>query len=139
MIEIKTLSMPKRCWTCRFFGTGIISQYVCKAMDRKEISTDPRAERASWCPLSEVRPTRVGFWKESHPEEPVLTSRTPLEMKRPEVTPIYVCGHCGGSDHMYGPMYPKRKVICDICGRINIYPWEKAHEQGSSFWEADDA
>ena len=56
----------------------------------------------------------------------------------PGGTPIYVCGHCGGSAHLNGCEYPKRKIICDKCGRINIYPWEDAHERGSSFWEEDE-
>lgn len=55
----------------------------------------------------------------------------------PGGTPYYVCGACGGSGHLNGCEYPRRKVICDTCGRINIYPWEKAYEERSSFWEDD--
>lgn len=53
-------------------------------------------------------------------------------------TPQYECGSCGGSQHLHGVECQLRKVICDNCGRINIYPWEKAYEEGSSLWEEDD-
>jgi hypothetical protein len=55
----------------------------------------------------------------------------------PGGTPYYVCGGCGQSGHLNGCEYPKRKVICDGCGRINIYPWERAYEEGSSLWVDD--
>lgn len=55
----------------------------------------------------------------------------------PGGTPYYVCGACGGSGHLNGCEYPRRKVICDTCGRINLYPWERAYEEGSSLWEDD--
>lgn len=47
----------------------------------------------------------------------------------PGGTPIYVCGRCGGTEHLYGAEFPKRKMICDDCGSINSYPWEKTIEQ----------
>lgn len=56
----------------------------------------------------------------------------------PGGTPCYVCGKCKGSDHLHGVEYPKRKLICDQCGRVNIYPGETAYEVGSSLWEDDD-
>ena len=56
----------------------------------------------------------------------------------PGGTPLYVCGKCGGSAHLNGVEYPKRKVLCDNCGRVNIYPWERAYEEGSSLWENDE-
>ena len=56
----------------------------------------------------------------------------------PGGTPLYECGSCGGSQHLHGLEYSRRKVICDNCGRINIYPWEKAYEEGSSLWEEDN-
>ena len=43
----------------------------------------------------------------------------------PGGTPVYVCAQCGGSEHLYGVEYPKRKVFCDQCGYINFYPWEQ--------------
>ena len=49
-----------------------------------------------------------------------------------------VCGACDGSGHLHGCEYPRRKVICDTCGRINLYPWEKAYEDVSSMWESDE-
>ena len=56
----------------------------------------------------------------------------------PGGTPMYVCGKCGQSAHLFGVEFSKRKVICDGCGRVNIYPWETAHEQTSSLWENDE-
>ena len=56
----------------------------------------------------------------------------------PGGTPMYACGKCGGSYHLHGAEYPKRKIICDECGRVNIYPWEAAYEVGSSLWENDE-
>lgn len=78
------------------------------------------------CPLPDITPVRIGYWKQD--------SGTYLT---PGGTPCYVCGACGGSDHLYGVEYPRRKVVCDKCGRINLYPGETAYEQGSSLWEAD--
>ena len=49
----------------------------------------------------------------------------------------YSCGKCGGTVHHFGAEY-RRKILCDICGRINIYPWEKAYEVGSFLWEDDE-
>lgn len=43
----------------------------------------------------------------------------------PGGTPAYVCGSCGGSEHLYGAEYPKKRLICKQCGSINVYPWEK--------------
>lgn len=56
----------------------------------------------------------------------------------PGGTPLYVCGKCGNSAHLHGVEYPKRKIMCDVCGRVNIYPWEQAYEVGSSLWENDN-
>ena len=55
----------------------------------------------------------------------------------PGGTPMYKCRRCGNSVHLHGVEFPNRKVICDVCGRVNIYPWETAYEQGSSLWEED--
>lgn len=52
----------------------------------------------------------------------------------PGGTPMYACGNCGGSEHLHGAEFPRRKMICDNCGQINIYPWERAYEEGSSLW-----
>lgn len=68
----------------------------------------------------------IGRWK-----------RIPAGMT-PGGTAMYACGKCGGSEHLHGVEYPKRKTVCDNCGRINIYPHEKAYEEGSSIWEPDD-
>lgn len=43
--------------------------------------------------------------------------------------PVYVCGKCGGSEHLYGIEFRKRKMVCDECGSINSYPWEETIEQ----------
>lgn len=56
----------------------------------------------------------------------------------PGGTPAYVCGQCKESYHLHGAEYPKRKVVCDVCGRINIYPFEQAYEEESSIWQNDD-
>lgn len=53
----------------------------------------------------------------------------------PGGTPYFVCGRCGGSGHLYGVEYSKRKVMCDGCGSVNIYPWERAHEEETALWE----
>ena len=46
----------------------------------------------------------------------------------PGGTPVYVCGNCGKSDHLHGVEYPKRKVFCEECGCINMYPWDDIDE-----------
>ena len=69
---------------------------------------------------------RIGRWKRTYVG---LTSAD---------APCYECGKCGGSPHFYGDGYPKRKLLCDICGRVNIYPGEKAWEVSSSLWEEDE-
>lgn len=53
----------------------------------------------------------------------------------PGGTPYFVCGGCGGTGHLYGVEYTRRKVLCDVCGRVNIYPHERAHEEGTALWE----
>lgn len=76
--------------------------------------------------IEEQKPLRIGRWVKSESEGVT-----------PGGTSIFECGACGGSNHLHGAEYPNRKVICDNCGRINIYPWEKAYEQDNSFWESD--
>ena len=56
----------------------------------------------------------------------------------PGGTPLYACGNCGGSDHLYGVEYTRRKIVCDNCGRVNIYPWERSYDEDSSLWENDE-
>ena len=71
-------------------------------------------------------------------QQPVTISRwvkVSGDFTTPGGTPYFVCGRCGGSGHLYGVEYSKRKVLCDGCGCVNIYPWEQAHETGSSLWE----
>ena len=70
---------------------------------------------------------RIGRWKQLNGD-----------FVTPGGTPCYECGGCGNTCHLYGTEYPKRKLICDVCGRINIYPWEQAWEVGSSLWEDDE-
>ncbi len=66
---------------------------------------------------------KLSRWKEVHGD--FLT---------PGGTPYFECSLCGGTGHLHGVEYSKRKMICDNCGAINIYPWEKAYEEGSSLW-----
>jgi hypothetical protein len=76
---------------------------------------------------SEMRTYRkLGRWKQIH------------DVVTPGGTPYFECALCGGSGHLHGEEFPKRKMICDNCGNANIYPWEKAYEEGSSLWVADD-
>lgn len=49
----------------------------------------------------------------------------------PGGTPVYACGHCGGTEHLYGVEFPKRKMVCDRCGSINSYPWEKTRDESN--------
>ena len=72
-------------------------------------------------------PRTFGRWKEQ-----ICAGFTPGG------TPLYVCGRCGGSNHLYGTEYPKRKIVCDCCGQINIYPGEEAWEEGSSLWPTEE-
>ena len=69
---------------------------------------------------------RIGRWKQ------VIG-----DFVTPGGTPYYECGGCGNTGHLYGVEYSKRKLLCDVCGRINIYPWEQAWEVWSSLWEED--
>lgn len=48
----------------------------------------------------------------------------------PGGTPVFVRDRCGGSKHLHGMEYPERKKVCDQCGSINIYPWEKIYDEG---------
>lgn len=45
--------------------------------------------------------------------------------------PVFVCGKCGGSSHVYGIEHQTRRQICEKCGSINSYPWEKVYEEVS--------
>lgn len=103
------------------------------ANDKAGCAEDCREEHcqlAEW--LIELKERRekailkIGKWK--HVRGNFLT---------PGGTPYYECGSCGGSGHLHGVEFPKRKVICDNCGRINIYPYESASEETSSLWEND--
>ena len=60
---------------------------------------------------------QIARWKELH------------GYATPGGTPLYVCGVCGGSQHLHGVEYPKMKLICDNCGAINIYPWMQLVEK----------
>ena len=46
--------------------------------------------------------------------------------------PIFCCKNCGGSYHVHGVEHPRKKLICDNCGCINLYPWEKSYDETSS-------
>ncbi len=71
-------------------------------------------------------------------QQPIVISRwvkVTGDFLTPGGTPYFVCGRCGGSGHLYGVEYTKRKILCDDCGCVNIYPWEQAHEVGTMLWE----
>ena len=46
----------------------------------------------------------------------------------PGGTPVFVCAKCGGSEHLHGVEFPRRKVFCNRCGTANVYPWEKDYD-----------
>ena len=71
--------------------------------------------------------TRIGRW-----EKMPLDGYTTLGGD-----PYFVCGGCGESGHVYGVENQKRKILCDGCGRINIYPYEDAFERGTMLWEEE--
>ena len=43
----------------------------------------------------------------------------------PGGTQMYACALCGGSEHLHGAEFPRRKVLCSDCGCVNFYPWDK--------------
>ena len=43
--------------------------------------------------------------------------------------PLYVCDRCGETEHLHGIEFERRKMVCDCCGSINCYPWEKTYEE----------
>ena len=47
----------------------------------------------------------------------------------PGGTPAYVCANCGGSEHLHGVEFSRRKIFCDDCGMVNVYPWETTYEE----------
>ena len=67
---------------------------------------------------------KIGKWVEPEDIHEYVT---------PGGTPYYQCSLCGGSGHLHGVEYPKRKLICDNCGAVNSYPWERTYEDASSF------
>ena len=62
--------------------------------------------------------TKIGRWEKLHGG-----------YATPGGTPIYVCATCGKSQHLYGVEYQRRKVFCEDCGTVNLYPWEKSIEE----------
>lgn len=70
------------------------------------------------------RPIAIGRWV-----------KVTGDFMTPGGTPYFVCGGCGGTGHLYGVEYTRRKVLCDVCGRVNVYPHERAHEEGTALWE----
>lgn len=63
---------------------------------------------------------RIGRWKQVY------------GYVTPGGDPVFGCGNCGGSEHCHGVEHPKKKLICDNCGSINLYPWEKSYDETSS-------
>ena len=52
----------------------------------------------------------------------------------PGGVPAYVCSKCGGSEHLYGVEFTRRKVFCDTCGSVNVYPWERTIEDNEPLY-----
>ena len=69
---------------------------------------------------------KIGRWKEVH------------GYVTPGGDPVFGCANCGGSEHCYGVEHPKKKLICDNCGYINLYPWEKSYDETSSLAQDQD-
>ena len=63
---------------------------------------------------------RIGRWKQVY------------GYVTPGGDPVFGCENCGGSEHCHGVEHPKKKLICDNCGSINLYPWEKSYDETSS-------
>ena len=82
-----------------------------------ELWVKPEPEFLGWL-NAEATPFKIGKWKEL--KGSYMT---------PGGTPIYICGQCGGSEHLHGVEYSRRKIFCDECGSVNIYPWEKSYEE----------
>lgn len=68
-------------------------------------------------PTADVIPVVFGKWK-----------KLDVDYMTPGGTPFYVCAQCGGSEHLHGVEFPRRKMICDNCCCINSYPWEKIYD-----------
>jgi len=88
-----------------------------------DIEHAPTVGTGSWIPDGMI----IGRWR-------ILSGN----YVTPGGTPIYVCGKCGGSEHLHGAEYPRKKIVCDKCGRVNIYPWERSYDEDSSLWENDE-
>ena len=69
---------------------------------------------------------KFGKWKEVH------------GYVTPGGDPVFACGLCGGSEHVHGVEHPRRKTVCDNCGQINSYPWEKTYEEEERAQPEDD-
>ena len=128
-VSIRGLEIPGNCRDCKFSARTIEGPVCFWGMNLIGMCGKEKYMRHKDCPFTADKSDpgpRIGRWK--HVEGDFLT---------PGGTPYYVCGACGESGHLHGVEYPKRKVICDNCGRINIYPHETASEESSSLWEAD--
>lgn len=67
---------------------------------------------------------KVGKWVEPEDSNDYVT---------PGGTPFYVCSFCGGTGHLHGVEYPRRKLICDNCGAVNSYPDEETYDDSAFF------
>lgn len=67
---------------------------------------------------------KIGKWIQTEDSHDYVT---------PGGTPYYVCSLCGGTGHLHGAEFSKRKLFCDNCGAINSYPWEKIYDEGAYF------
>ena len=116
-----------RAEAARILGQYDVSFFKFYETDGAEISDEATMTAFDTAIDALKAPVRIGRWVEVHGN-----------FVTPGGTPLYKCGKCGGSEHLMGVEYPKHKVICDRCGRVNVYPWDRPVEFRSNMWEEDE-
>lgn len=94
---LKEMGEEPEVWFNDGYSLGLSDQYKCDVDIIKAAPT--------------VKPV-FGRWKQ-----------IPAGMT-PGGTPMFACAYCGGTEHLHGAEYPKKKLTCDVCGSVNTYPWE---------------
>ena len=98
----------------------LISRHWCLAEYDKRHQGPPGGARKIIEEAPTVQERKIGRWIKDPKAENCLT---------PGGTPYYVCDQCGGSGHLHGIEFPRRKVFCDQCGSVNVYYWEQTIEE----------